>query len=105
MVTCSPTRTRSGRSVIIPLLAVENEVEGTATPDEDVLAALAVGAVEAAPGEPLVDGLDGQAQQSGQPGRGEDRRDRGPAVAGKGPADLLPVQRPLPRAHHRPLVE
>src|SRR5262249_52355418 len=99
MVTCSPTRMRSGLSVIDPLLAVEEEVDGTVAPDEDMLAALAEGAVQPALGDPLINGLHTQAEQAGQLGRGDDDRAREARRPAKRPGDLFLAQRPLARAH------
>src|SRR5206468_3764824 len=90
---------RSGLSVIGPFLAVEEEVDGAVAPDEDVLAALAEGAVEVALGDPLINGLDAQAEQGGQLGGGDDGRVGGARRPAERAGDLLLAQGPLARAH------
>src|SRR4051812_48239316 len=60
MVTCSPTRMRSGSFSFIefaPIVTVEQQVEGFVPPDQEVLAALAEAAVETAFRDPVVDGF------------------------------------------------
>src|SRR5437867_656457 len=97
MVTCSPTRMRSASSGMDPLLTVEQDVDGAVAPDKQVLAALAVSAVQATLADPLVDRLGADPEEGRQLNGIEDGRGFHPRRAGY----LVFTQRSLARAHHR----
>jgi hypothetical protein len=71
-----------------PLLSVEKQIDGPITPNENVLAALAEGTVQAAAGDPFVESLDAQPEETSQLGRGENDGDVIPGRFLEGSSDL-----------------
>jgi hypothetical protein len=73
---------------MLPVLSVEKEIDSPITPNEYVLAALAEGPIQAAAGDPFVESLDAQPEETSQLGRGENDGEVIPGRSLEGSADL-----------------
>jgi hypothetical protein len=74
---------------MLPILSIEQEVNGAIAPDQAIFATPAEGSVEAAFRDPLVDGFD--ALQPAEPGEFRGRENRRDGIA-EGAPDLVLTQ-------------